>query len=306
VTDITASSFNNNIRNKIKQVIEDQYGDTLTSSPIELDPVTNLYPLIDDTQWDNLRIDIIKARVHQIGIQPTLSQLPDVSESDVVSATILEKYVQLADRALLESSLVAIGQYEDVIPPTLVNPDINVSFSGEAFHRTTITWATPQEANQFFNAGGGFLLSLNLIPLLTGPQGAQTRDFVTLASVMGTKFFGFDNWKTSTSNYVDFTPPISSADAIYSGNRVRFRSAINSSNISLANQLILEVRLDSIYQGGAPSGSGAGAAGYGDQVSVLAGISILQRQSALSVVSPLPTNYLYPLNWSVTVAPITY
>ncbi len=303
MADITASSFNDDIRNKIQQVIEDGYGDTLASSLIVRDPGTNLYPLIDDTQWDNLRLDIVKARVHQIGTQPTLAELPDVDEQDVISTAILEKYIGLSDRALIDIGLVANGQYEDVIPPTLVNPEITVSFSGDAFHRTTINWATPTQANQFFNAGGGFLLSLSLISQISGPQGAQSRDFENLAVQMGTQFFGREKWRSSTSNYTDFASPVTSSDSAYSGNRIRFRAATNSSSFSLSNQLILEVRLESFYGAGVPSQFGIG---YGDQVGVLAGINILQRQSTLAISAPTPTGFVYPISWSITSGPITY
>lgn len=303
MADITASSFNDEIRNKIQEVLEDGYGDTLTSSLIVRDPITNLYPLIDDVQWDNLRLDIVKARVHQIGTQPTLAELPDVDEEDVISTTILEKYVGLAERALIDIALVANGQYEDIIPPTFSNPELTVDFSGDAFHRTTVTFTTPQQANQFFNAGGGFLLSTTLLPLLTGPQGAQSRDFQQLAVNMGTKFFGRSNWRTSTSNYSDFATPVTSTDSIYSGNRIRFRAALNSSSSTLANQVILEVRLESVYASGIPNQNGVG---YGDQTRLLAAIDILQRQSALSVTSPLPASYSYAGSWTITAGPVTY
>jgi Putative Ig domain len=301
VSDITASSFNDNIRNKMVEVIEQGYGDSLSSENIVRDVVTNDFPVIDDTQWDNLRLDIVKARVHQIGTQPTLTELPDVDEQDVITTVILDKYIGIADRAVLDIGIVANGQFEDVIPPTLFNPDLLVEFSGNAFHRTTINFSTPLAANQFFNSGGGFLLSINLTSQLSGPAGAQSRDFAAIGSLMGTHFFGRTQWRASTSNFVDFAPSQTSTDPIYSGNRVRFRSATNSSSFALSNQLILEVQLASIYASGLPSGTGVG---FGDQVRLLAGINILQRQSALSIVSPKPSSYSYAPSWSFTAAPI--
>jgi hypothetical protein len=302
VSDITASSFNDNIRSKMVEVIEQGYGDSLSSIDIVRDPVTNDFPVIDDTQWDNLRLDIVKARVHQIGTQPTLTELPDVDEQDVITTVILDKYIGIADRAVLDIGVVANGQFEDIIPPTLFNPDLIVEFSGNAFHRTTINFTTPLAANQFFNSGGGFLLSINLISQLSGPQGAQTRDFVALGSQMGTHFFGRTQWRASTSNFVDFAPSRTSTDPIYSGNRVRFRSASNSSSFSLSNQLILEVQLSSVYASGLPSG--VAGVGFGDQVRLLAGVNILQRQSALSIISPKPSSYSYSPAWTFTAPPI--
>jgi hypothetical protein len=301
VSDITASSFNDSIRKKMVDVIEQGYGDSLTSVDIVRDVVTNNFPVIDDTQWDNLRLDIVKARVHQIGTQPTLTELPDVDEQDVITTVILDKYIGIANRAVLDIGVVANGQFEDIIPPTLFNPDLLVEFSGDAFHRTTINFSTPLAANQFFNSGGGFLLSINLTSQLSGPAGAQSRDFAALGSQMGTHFFGRTQWRTSTSNFVDFAPPRTSSDPIYSGNRVRFRSATNSSNFSLSNQLILEVQLSSVYASGLPSGTGVG---FGDQVRLLAGINILQRQSALAIISPKPSSYSYAPSWTFNAPPI--
>lgn len=301
MADITASSFNDGIRTKMIEVIEQGYGDSLSSADIIRDPVTNIFPIIDDTQWDNLRLDIVKARVHQIGTQPTLTELPDVDEQDVITTVILEKYIDIANRAVLDIGVVANGQFEDVIPPTLFNPDLLVEFSGDAFHRTTINFTTPLAANQFFNSGGGFLLSINLISQLSGPSGAQSRDFATLGFLMGTHFFGRTQWRASTSNFADFAPSQTSTDPIYSGNRVRFRAATNSSSFSLSNQLILEVQLSSVYASGLPSGSGVG---FGDQVRLLAGINVLQRQSALSIISPKPSSYSYAAAWTFTAPPI--
>lgn len=304
--EITASSFNTELREPIRKIMEGDPGDVLTgygfsmlSSEIVRDPVTNLYPLVDDAQWDNLRLDIIKARTHQSGV-PILT---DVAQGNLISSAIFGEYLTLVQLAVANKDQVAVGQYSDVVPPTLVNPILQLSFSTFAYHRTTVAWNNVTEANQFFNAGGGFLFSFSFNNSLPGPAGNQGVDFGALASQMGSRFFGQSDWRISTSNFRNFVPPVTSSNGNYAGNKIEFLTRVNGGSFQDSAELTFEVRLTSDYDQGAPTGAGAG---FGDQVTGSTFISILQRQSVNSVISPRPVAWAYDSQWSIGAGPVTY
>ena len=304
MANITADSFNIDLRQKISSVIVTGYGGTMLSNPIVRDPGTNLYPLVDDSQWDDLRLDALAARVHQIGTQPALTE---VNAADLISTAVFDQYLTLAEQIVLDSGNVAVGQYQDVVPTNLVNPTLTVNFGKTAYHRTTVTWANAAAANQFFNSGGGFLVRFEFTPTLTGPAGAQSRVFQDLSNQMGQRFFGKTQWTSATSNYVNWTNTVTSSDSTYGGNFLRFRAAINTSNHLLAAQLTFEVLLESVYTTFGPSGAGAGAISYGDQAGGFAAIDILQRLSYINNPSPVTTEFWnYDANWTVQGLPITY
>ncbi len=306
--DISASSFNTDLRDPIKKIMESDptdlqtgYGYSMLSSAIVRDPITNLYPLVDDAHWDNLRLDIIRARTHQSGI-PTLT---DVAQGDLISTAIYGEYLTLVQLTVANKDSVAVGQYSDVVPPTLVNPILQLSFSNFAYHRTTVAWNNPAEANQFFNAGGGFLISFSFNNSIPGPAGNQGQNFGVLSSQLGSRFFGIDDWRQSTSNFRNLGTVISSAGN-YAGNRLEYSTRVDSGSHLNSAQLTFEVRLTSDYDQGAPVGSGAGATGYGDQITGSSAISFLQRQSVNSVISPKPVAWAYDAQWTVGAGPVTY
>jgi hypothetical protein len=303
--EITASSFNTDLREPIRKLVEgDQnniqtgYGGVMLSSNIVKDQLTNVYPLVDDSQWDNLRLDIIRVRTHQSGIP----NITDVAQGDNITLAIYGEYLTLAQQAIVGKDDVAVGQYADTVPGTLVNPPLNVSFSNFAYHRTTAAWNNPTEANQFFNAGGGFLLNFTFNNSLTGQAANQGVDFSALASQLGTRFFGVAQWRASTSNFVDWTPLVTSSNGNYTGNKIQFRSRVNGGGSGNSAQLTFEIRMTSDYQGVGPSGSGVW---YGDQITGQTVIQILQRESIGAIVGPKPVAWAYDSQWTVGAGPVT-
>lgn len=304
MANITADSFNIDLRQKISNVIVTGYGGTMLSSPIVRDTQTNLYPLVDDSQWDDLRLDALAARTHQVGVAPALVE---VNVTDLISTSVFDQYLTLAEQIQLDSGLVAVGQYQDIVPTNLVNPTLPLSFGKTAYHRTTVSFGSALEANQFFNSGGGFLMRFEFTPTLTGPAGAQSRVFESLSYEMGQKFFGLTQWKAASTSYTNWATPVLSTDTAYGGNYLRFRASINTTNYALATELNFEVLLESVYTTTGPSGSGAGAISYGDQVGGFAAIEFIQRQSYINNPSPVTTEFWnYDANWVVQGQPITY
>ena len=100
MANITADSFNIDLRQKIASVLVSGYGGTMLSSPIIRDPGTNLYPLVDDSEWDNLRLDALAARVHQIGTSPAFAE---VNANDLISTAVFDRYLTLAEQIVLDS-----------------------------------------------------------------------------------------------------------------------------------------------------------------------------------------------------------
>lgn len=304
MANITADSFNIDLRQKVVNVVVNGYGGSLTSAAVARDAITNQYPLVDDAQWDPLRLDILAARTHQLGVAGSLRE---VNVSDLISTAVFDEYLTLVDQLVLDSGSVAIGQYQDVIPTLLVNPSLPLSFGGTAYHRTTVQFATAAKANEFFNSGGAFLFSFLFNPTVTGPAGAQSRIFQELSTQMNQRIFGLNQWRSAGPSYTNWSAPAVSADSAYGGNSIRYRAALNTSNYVNAQELTFEVFLLSTYTTTGPSGTGAGSISYGDQVTGFANIDIVQRRSYINNPSPVTTEFWnYDANWTIQGGAVTY
>ena len=146
------------------------YGQGIASTPVSANS------LISETQWDNLRSDLTKARVHQTGnavsTTSTASGSPwqtlfDVTSSTVLSETIRFQYQDFADNGVNAQRLsVAASQ---LTPNTTLSTNtfvsnwgspgnvaishtITVSFGG--YTSGSLTVSAADHARCFFNAGG--------------------------------------------------------------------------------------------------------------------------------------------------------
>lgn len=326
---ISATSFNVDIRKPLGAVLssgntywvvgDSQYANRFQFGygvPLLQTAAVTTSDNIDDPEWDNLRLDLIKARTHQKGLTWVTNNLGlqddrtgnnnanDVTTGDKVLNSVYTKYQTVASDLLTDKFLVASGEYEDVTPAALSSSSTTVTFSVRATWQFTVTWASAADANAFFNAGGAYIVGIDASNgIYTGFQRLQSDAFAVLLS-FGNLYgnpsfytFAAADWyaAASTTGYVWKTANV--ADARYSTDRIDVRVLTSTNTIGSSNRLTIRYVLESVYAGGAPSGSGAGAIGYGDSVSLTLEPLITERRSSNTITSPLPTSYTYG-SWS--------
>ena len=143
---IQASDYNV-IYDKINAVMGTNaagYGQTLTSSSKLLNQDISLQA------WNDLKSDLIKARYHQTGVDPSGS-LTTVTSADKITFTVWNQANTFADTVTTNKFAVASNQGS---VETASNSTRSTNWNVSLTHTITITWSSANEARYFFNAGG--------------------------------------------------------------------------------------------------------------------------------------------------------
>lgn len=137
----------NNLRLKVNNVMgtnSDGYGQTLTSSDQAVGSDVSV------TSWNNLRSDLIKARYHQTGIDPSGS-LTQVTSADKITYTVFNQADAFADVIVTNKRVVSStqGSVEAVQTSTRTT-----NWKTSIVHTVVINFSSAAQARYFFNAGG--------------------------------------------------------------------------------------------------------------------------------------------------------
>lgn len=314
---ITRDSFNVDIRNKV--------GAVLTSGSTFLPSGTaNIYQYgygisltqsssvgqqkIDDSEWDNIRLDLIKARTHQkgttwvsqnLGLQNDIpggaNNVFDVTVGDDITSAIYNKYTSVANDCIADKFELGPGQSETLTPGALTADESGLTFSVSATWFFRVQFATAELANQFFNSGGNYQLSLGVRhgpANLTGERRRQSEAMISAIGKLGTFTFGATQFYgvQQTTFKVLQTETQSGA---YSDNEVEVRARLDNAQAGSARQFDLGYRITSDYVGGGLSGTGAGAVYYGDSISLYLEPNISRRRANGTVIGPIPATEIY-------------
>lgn len=319
---ISANSFNVDIRKPLGAVLDsgNTYwvsGDTQFATrfqfgygvPLEQTVEVTASDNIDDPEWDRLRLDLIRARTHQKGLAWVTNNLGlqnditgnnnanDVTTGDKILNSVYTKYQTVASNILTDKFLVATGEFEEITPADLSSSATTVTFAVRASWQFVARWTNAAAANAFFNAGGAFTFGIEAVNgNYTGNQRLQSDAFTALLMSGGNpnfQTFSATDWYggASTTGYLWKT--FSPASGAYSTDRVDIRVLTNTNTVGSNNTLTIRVLLESVYAGGAASGSGAGAIGYGDSVSLTLEPQVTERRSSNTIISPVPISYTY-------------
>lgn len=167
---------------------------------------------ITATQWFNLYLDIMAARVHQTGTNP-LADFTPVAQVDIIDDTILGQLETLMTQ--IEANLFAqgTGQYDldDLRDGTgsTISRQRFTNWNGTLTHEFSVNWQNANERQGFFNAGG----EIRIFSSITGGSGLKTNDWRSLLSTAGIITFGRSETTTSGSatiqanvgNYIGLT-----------------------------------------------------------------------------------------------------
>jgi hypothetical protein len=137
----------NNLRTKLDNVLglnSDGYGQTLTSASQLAGNDVSV------TSWNNLRTDLIKARYHQTGIDPSGS-LTLVASVDKITYTVFNQADAFCDTIVTNKRAVASNQGSvEAVQTSTRSTNWNASIT----HTVTINFSSADDARYFFNSGG--------------------------------------------------------------------------------------------------------------------------------------------------------
>jgi hypothetical protein len=235
----------NTIRNKVVDVIGTGsgsfgYGQSIASSSISSGNV------ITRQQWENLRIDIYNAKLHQDGSPPV--GLIQIATGDAVrygAANPNTNYNAIADQII--SNRFVIGQGMSTIS-SRATQSITDAWSQSAQCTLTVTFSTADQARYFFNTGGKIRISTSRVG---GTNTQQNGAWTNLLAAAGAQEFGantslFINYYTLTNSYQNYYTSASSTP--YSANNYQLEVKSNVANNSSGLATVLTFRV-TLYDG---------------------------------------------------------
>ena len=182
----------NAIQTKIESVLgvgsgNQGYGQSVSSSLVAQNAKISV------TQWNNLRSDITRCRIHQTGIDPGLTQ-PSTSvkiyESDR-AAYMAEADLAFTNRLVPPPITEATREYF-----SFGSIQRTATWNGVRTQTVTLTFSDANAARYYFNTGGRIEFTGSRSG---GSNTAKDQAWTTLLSAMGTVYFDYDT-TTSTGS----------------------------------------------------------------------------------------------------------
>ena len=180
---ISATDYNT-VQSRINTIMNTEYGQSLLSSQVSVGDV------VTDDVMDNLRTDITKAYAHQVGSNPTIT---DVDVGDTIAAADINGYSTLM--TTVETNKFNVGSGQTSIEASGANSSRTSQWGGGGggvvTHTVTVNFTSSTARTQFFTTGGQLRFSASR----SGGSGSKNTNWTNLLSAMGTVIFNY----TSTS-----------------------------------------------------------------------------------------------------------
>lgn len=198
--------------------------------------------LVSQTDWDNVRFDLLNARIHQNGS----GALTEINENQTISATGINLFESLRTTIDNNRFNVALGQFLTVNPVSTVSR----AYSGTVWRSEistilTVTFTDSNRARFFFNSGGTIgIESTRIDGSRTDNQNIAWRNLIR--DFGGLREFGGNiparNFYNLTSTFQEYYS--ASASSPYGSNRYVLEASCNVANNSsgTANIVYLRVR----------------------------------------------------------------
>jgi hypothetical protein len=153
------------------------YGQNVLSNQVSTDDI------ITASQWDNLRLDLLRVRQHQTGVDET-GNLTDVTTSTVVAEAIRQQYGQVATLGVTNKFTCHPTQGTVEVVQTKTR---TTSWDDYVRHYVQVTFASANQARYYFNAGGEFRFTASRSGgTTTGASGTLNAVFTNILNEMGT------------------------------------------------------------------------------------------------------------------------
>jgi hypothetical protein len=223
------------------------YGQTVVSADVfRNNQITKL-------QWDLLRFDITSIKVHQDGVLPPIVTVNRGEAIGFNAASPNTNYDTLVESAIANRFAVATNQSVITLKDT---ETYSSAWSSSASTTLTATFSTADQARYFFNSGGKFRITAQLIG---GSSTSQVNAWTNFLNSVGTQSFGaatggLANYYTLTNSYQ--TTYQSSLSTPYSSNNYRLEARCNVANNSAGTATVVEIRIvltDGYIDPGAPA-----------------------------------------------------
>jgi hypothetical protein len=207
------------------------YGQTLNSV------VRSANAKISQTDWDNLRFDLLNARIHQNGS----GSLTEINENQRIGAGTINLYESLRTTIDNNRFAVAAGQFltegANANGTTLTasrNYD-GTQWKTEINTILTVTFADANRARYFFNSGGTIRIQSSRTATVSSRTDSQNTSWTTLLTSAGLREFGS---QTPTSGF----SPLNGTNFYRLTNSFQQYYSISSSSPYASNRYVLEAR----------------------------------------------------------------
>lgn len=250
IGEIIPASDYNSIQNKISRIMgtgvsTEGYGQTVFSSTIVPDSMTGILPNVLKTQWDNLRFDIVNARVHQTGSTPSITE---VSTTDIIRYGPSHpnfQYDTLTTAAVDQRFSIGSAQFvveQPVAQASNMYVQRTTAWSSSVSCDLTLTFGTADQTRFFFNSGSKIRFVSNRTG---GSSTSQNSAWSALLDAAGSVEFGGG---TSVLNYYQLTNSFqtfysSTSSSPYSSNQYLIQARCNVSNNSAGTANIVYFRI---------------------------------------------------------------
>jgi hypothetical protein len=209
------------------------YGQTLRSSAVAIGNT------VTKVQWDNLRFDILNARIHQDGVVPTI--VTATQGQPIRYGAGLPNNQYDAQAIIAENNKFNIGTGQFVIESGL-SVTRTTAWNSSLTATVTVTFTTPDLARYFFNSGS----KIRCASSRTGGTGSpQNSSWSNILDTAGTVAFGANtsglNCYNLTSSYQTFFNLTTSAP--YTGNQYRIEVVSNIADNSVGGATVLTFRV---------------------------------------------------------------
>jgi len=250
MANIKASDINT-IRQKITDVLGTGattfgYGQTVYSSAITSGTI------IQKSQWDAVRYDIVNAYIHQTGNIPSAITVSTADTVDDDASGAYQNYDYFADLLRNNRFDLATGQFSQ----TSIGTELTTAtWSSTATCTITIDFASAEDGRYFFNSGGAIRVETSHVDGTTAQAGAWSS---VLSSFAPQDFAGdliaATGYYTLTNSYQTYFSKAASTP--YSGNTYDLKAKCDVANNSAgtATQVVIQVNLTDTYvDPGAPA-----------------------------------------------------
>lgn len=174
---IEATDYNT-IRNKIISVMGNGVGNTGYGQPVVSTAVL-AGNKITKVQWDQLRYDIINARMHQDGISPSIVSATVGSPIIYGVSHPNTQYNMHADLAIANRFNIGSGQSVNDVGTTVT---YSSNWSSSVSTTVTVTFGSADYARWFFNSGGKIKFNSSRVGGTSSDQNTAWSNLLTSAS----------------------------------------------------------------------------------------------------------------------------
>lgn len=266
--------------------------------------------LVSDRDWDNLRDDIIQARVHQSGVAFSSNTIVSFNENTVIGAAAINNYENNAIIANSQRFNVAAGQFvvnsratvarrygPGTSGPTFWSNEISciltVSFPATTATATTTAASAADNARYFFNSGGEVRIQSSRTP---GRTDAQNNEWTAMLSSgenfrFGVQFPLSGFFPLNGGNFYRLTTSFQqvfarASSGIYAANRYVIEARSNVNN-SAGDATLIEFRIRFI--GGYVDPGPGGTPDTNDEIDGTFTVSVDEKKAANTLTIPSPT-----------------